>query len=94
MKRKFIIVLFIVLSSCSNLEYDKSNVENSKWIHLAIKNLKGRVNIRPFFFTLKVIFFKNAGFTNLGSSFRLHYGYDNVDFNWSFSDEFVSKRRL
>ena len=39
MKRKFIIVLFIVLSSCSNLEYDKSNVENSKWIHLAIKNL-------------------------------------------------------
>ena len=39
MKRKFIIVLFIVVSSCSNLEYDKSNVENSKWIHLAIKNL-------------------------------------------------------
>ena len=39
MKRKFIIVLLIVVSSCSNLEYDKSNVENSKWIHLAIKNL-------------------------------------------------------
>ena len=39
MKMKFIIVFFIVISSCSNLEYDKSNVENSKWIHLAIKNL-------------------------------------------------------
>ena len=39
MKRKLVVMLFIILSSCSNLEYDRSNVENSKWIHLAIKNL-------------------------------------------------------